>query len=721
MGNSASNKNKNNLIIMKKQRKYDIENSIVKISINNENIATGFLIKIYKLYYLIISNFIKSVNNINQYKEIDITYEKNNESFKLNINQRFIKIITEPINITIIEIFENDINLESIKGKRIILSPDFNYKNKYEFYKDKEVCSIGYNKNNIKCISKGKVKEINKNKFKYLSDSSFFSVGSPIYLLNIDLVIGISVKNENGINYGIFIGELIDELNKNVKENEKDKLEENVIEGNEENQKEIERKKQEKKSKEINIREIENEDRKEKSYKKEIKEEEENKKIINEEEKKEEDYTFGIYYLDKIIKKNKKNDEYDYFFYFLENNQKTEFFVNVSIFDKKEYDDLRLEFLNKEEKNNLSLLEKACIGSILGMAIGDAIGARVEFKPLNYDYKEIKDMGIFPEGRFKLKPGQWTDDTSMGLCIADSLIENKGKFIPKDIMMRFILWWKYGYNNGFRFDDKRNNKHSVGLGGNIKGSLLEYINNKGKYDYTNYGDKNTSGNGSIMRNAAIPICYFREEKVLEYAKNQSLITHQGDEAAGCCQLLTYIIIEILKLKVKNDNESKTENSMNKSNIIIKNKNLKDILDNLKDFNCEYKSVNYLAHSLPEGNNENRNWNWKDKNFKYSKERSKKQPSYIGSYCMDCLSMALHVLYTTNTFKDAILKAVNLCGDADSLGSVVGQIAGAYYGLDSIPKDWINKINEWDQKEIALRGYILLHLKEKKYNNYIIKK
>ena len=80
--------------------------------------------------------------------------------------------------------------------------------------------------------------------------------------------------------------------------------------------------------------------------------------------------------------------------------------------------------------------------------------------------------------------------------------------------------------------------------------------------------------------------------------------------------------------------------------------------------------------------------------------------------MDGLAMALHVLYTTNNFKDAILKAVNLCGDADSVGSIVGQIAGAYYGLDSIPEDWKNKIKDWDNNEISLRGYILCHLIKK---------
>ena len=152
----------------------------------------------------------------------------------------------------------------------------------------------------------------------------------------------------------------------------------------------------------------------------------------------------------------------------------------------------------------------------------------------------------------------------------------------------------------------------------------------------------------------------------------------------------------------------------------KTKSLNDILNNLAQFKCSYsKSVNYLANSQQEGNNVNRNWNWKDNNFKYSEERARKQPGYIGSYCMDCLSMALHVLYTTNSFEEAILKGTNLCGDADSVGSVIGQIAGAYYGLDSINKKWIETINKWDQNYFALRAYILCHLKELKEPNNII--
>ena len=330
-------------------------------------------------------------------------------------------------------------------------------------------------------------------------------------------------------------------------------------------------------------------------------------------------------------------------------------------------------------------------------------------------------MGVGEGGRFRLLPGQWTDDTSMGLCLADSLIEKDGVFEPKDIMMRFILWWRYGYNNAFRFDEKRNNKHSVGLGGNIRGSIENYIDENGKYPYTTYGDRNTSGNGSIMRNAAIPICYFRNKNdALEKAKLQSKITHKGDEAAGCCQLLTFIIIKIIKFKLQENNRIKSRTFIYNTSNVLNQENLKDILDNLEGFRCEFApSVNLLAQSKQEGNDKNRNWNWKEDNFQYSEERAKMQPSYIGSYCMDCLSMALHILYKTNSFKEAILKAVNLCGDADSIGSVVGQIAGAYYGLNSIPKDWINTINHWDKNEIALRGYILCQ--EAIYNNSTFKR
>ena len=127
---------------------------------------------------------------------------------------------------------------------------------------------------------------------------------------------------------------------------------------------------------------------------------------------------------------------------------------------------------------------------------------------------------------------------------------------------------------------------------------------------------------------------------------QSKVTYQGDEAERCCKLLTYIIVQIL-------NET----------------DLKNVLNNLNQFECQCPSVNFLADSLIENNNPNRNWNWKDKNFRYCPQRAALSPGYIGSYVMDAMAMALHILYYTNNFEEGILKGANLRGDADSLVAI----------------------------------------------------
>ncbi|MDR1895539.1 MAG: ADP-ribosylglycohydrolase family protein [Prevotellaceae bacterium] len=93
---------------------------------------------------------------------------------------------------------------------------------------------------------------------------------------------------------------------------------------------------------------------------------------------------------------------------------------------------------------------------------------------------------------------------------------------------------------------------------------------------------------------------------------------------------------------------------------------------------------------------------------YSPFRAETNPGYIGSYAMDATAMALHCVWTTNSAKDAVLKAVNMCGDADSVGAVTGQIAGAAYGFSDFPKDWISTVNRWDNHEIGLRAFRLYH-------------
>ena len=363
------------------------------------------------------------------------------------------------------------------------------------------------------------------------------------------------------------------------------------------------------------------------------------------------------------------------------------FEANSEIFkdDIKFIRDLIINFVKtKKIEIKLNLLESGSIGSMLGMAIADSMGHRYEFEPVQYDTITLRDMGEGPGGAFDLQPGQWTDDTSMGLCLADSLIMNKGEYDAHDLIHRFLAWWFCGYDNAFRFDNTQN--HSVGLGGQIGASLYNYIPKTKKETIT--GDINSSGIGSIMRNAAVPICYHNDiNRAMEVAKRQSLSTHQGNEAAECCRLLTYIIVKILNRK---DEKEK----------------LNDIIGNLENFETPVNSVRCLALSKEESEDPDRDWNWKKKEFRYSPTRSKEQPGYIGSYAMDGMAMALHVVYYTTNFEEAIIKVVNLRGDSDSVGAVVGQIAGAYYGIESIPPEWVETVSKWDNYEIPLRGYIL---------------
>ena len=404
-----------------------------------------------------------------------------------------------------------------------------------------------------------------------------------------------------------------------------------------------------------------------------------------------------------VLKEDKQHPKY----YILSNSYKLvdpngTFLSKISIFDKnrgtvekdralvnKILEILMTDKSVQEKKEllkqfNLDPKEKRGIGTMLGMAIGDAMGARYEFYPVRYGTIDLMDMGDNSISNFKMEPGQWTDDASMGLCLADCLLMNNGKLDEHDLMHRFLCWWKGGYNNAFRFNPYP--RRSVGLGGNISLSFKEY--KKDKSPRTNAGNKNTSGNGSIMRNAAVPICFSDNmELACTNAKIQSLVTHQGDEARECCSLLTHIICKIFK-----------------------GENLKQILNNLGNtFKTDVQSVAYLAYHKQEKNDVNRNWDWTVPQYHYSPERSKKHPGYIGSYAMDNMAMSLNTVYHTTNFRDALIRIVNIRGDSDSVASVVGQIAGAYYDIEEIPGDWIKTLYKWDRGEFALRGYMLARL------------
>eukprot|EP00808_Paulinella_micropora_P016219 g46221.t1 len=163
------------------------------------------------------------------------------------------------------------------------------------------------------------------------------------------------------------------------------------------------------------------------------------------------------------------------------------------------------------------LQEERAIGALLGLAVGDALGAPLELSQLNYKRNKLDEMGqqdVWEKSQiynrtFKVKSGQWTDDTSMALCLADSLLAKQG-FDPADQRFRYHNWYYHGYNNAFGADTKRKSQ--------------------------------TSGNGPLMRAAPVPIFYAScSEDCVRYAYLQSRATHQGHEAAECSMLLAYVL------------------------------------------------------------------------------------------------------------------------------------------------------------------------------------
>jgi len=178
-------------------------------------------------------------------------------------------------------------------------------------------------------------------------------------------------------------------------------------------------------------------------------------------------------------------------------------------------------------------------GCLLGLAVGDAVGTTLEFKSPG-SFKPINDM--VGGGPFRLKPGEWTDDTSMALCLATSLVE-RGGFDPKDQMNRYCCWWKDGYlsSNGRCFD----------IGNTVAAALRRYGQTGDPISGST--NPNSAGNGSIMRLALVPMFYFPNmESAIHYSAESSRTTHGAPECGDACRVLAGLIFRALSGLAKED-------------------------------------------------------------------------------------------------------------------------------------------------------------------------
>ena len=275
-------------------------------------------------------------------------------------------------------------------------------------------------------------------------------------------------------------------------------------------------------------------------------------------------------------------------------------------------------------------------GALLGLAAGDALGTALGLAPPGSpDPLEALAGG----GPSRLRPGQWSDDTSMALCLAESLIERPG-FDPADQMRRYVRWWREGRlsSTGRCFDI-----------GRATSAALARFERSGD-PWSGSTDPRSAGNGSIMRLAPVALRWAHDpETAVARAAESSRTTHAAETAVDACKLLAALIVGALRGEPRE---------------------------------------RLLAPGFWRGGPLHREIEAIAAGSHLRKDRAQVRG---GGYVVESLEAALWALARGDGFREGALLAVSLGDDADTTGAVYGQLAGALYGEDAIPAAWSRRL------------------------------
>ncbi|MBO5223791.1 MAG: ADP-ribosylglycohydrolase family protein [Clostridia bacterium] len=295
----------------------------------------------------------------------------------------------------------------------------------------------------------------------------------------------------------------------------------------------------------------------------------------------------------------------------------------------------------------------------IGHAVADALGVPVEFSTREeLRKKPVTDMMGY--GTFNMPKGSWSDDTSMALCALDAMGGEKLNF--KKTMQNFVKWC-YGNQytpTGFTFD----------IGGTCRTSIAEYLRNP---DYKTCGpkDERSNGNGSLMRIYPFVIhTYLLDTDVktkLTLIYIASALTHAHKRSKIACAIYAFIMWELL---------GENTYPVPKEVILKGMVKAKDFFDSDPEFCEHYKKLFQKVVDV-------------DEFLKHGTISCIQNEDCIssGGYVVDTLEAAIWCLLTTSSYKECVLKAVNLGSDTDTVGAIAGSLAGATYGYEQIPLSW----------------------------------
>jgi ADP-ribosyl-[dinitrogen reductase] hydrolase len=277
------------------------------------------------------------------------------------------------------------------------------------------------------------------------------------------------------------------------------------------------------------------------------------------------------------------------------------------------------------------------LGCFIGLAVGDAVGTTVEFLPRG-SFAPVTDM--VGGGPFRLRAGQWTDDTSMALCLAESLLADPD-LDELDLMHRFRRWLDEGENSA--------TGHCFDIGTTTRAALDRFRRTGNPIA----GDTapESAGNGSIMRLAPVAVRHWSNPDLArDLAERQSRTTHGAAEAVAACALLADLLCRTI--------------------------------------------ARGAPAPFPEDGSVVRGWPPRIRAIAQGSWRGLRMSQLRSSgYVVHTLTAALWCATRAPDFEQAVLMAANLGDDADTVAAVTGQVAGAMHGLSGIPPHWLERLHD----------------------------
>ncbi len=306
------------------------------------------------------------------------------------------------------------------------------------------------------------------------------------------------------------------------------------------------------------------------------------------------------------------------------------------------------------------------LDGMMGLVAGDALGCPVQFLSREQIKNRGPVTGMEGHGAYDMPVGTWTDDSSMALCELAS-INDKNKIDLDDIMERFVDWKMNGAYTPFgaAFDE----------GNTCSGAIYEYRTHRDVKTCGRTGE-HANGNGALMR--ILPVCLF-------YLNRQNRMCTSDDEAIQSIHEVTALTHNHLRSHIASGLYYFMAKAIvyNTANMTLKDCLRKGLDDGFKFYSRTLSDCTEITHyaSL----------------FDMDEFACINADNICGSgYVVDTLEAAVWCLITTDTFKDCLLKAVNLGDDTDTVAAIAGGLAGLFYGYENIPEEWLAVIQrrEW---------------------------